>query len=589
MTATAGFLRDPAAPAPIEDYALIGDGASAALVSRAGSVDWLCRPRFDSPATFAALLGTPAQGRWRIAPRAAEPRVQRAYRGDSLVLETRFILPEGEVALTDFLVAPGSALVRLVEGRRGCVTLGFDCAPRFDYGARRPQVLPCADGLVFVAGDERLLLHGATQPAFSFSLSVGERRAFVLGPEGTALDPEAALERTLAAWAGWVAPLAVPPLAVSGGPYAEAVRRSLVVLKGLIHAPTGAMVAAPTTSLPEAPGGPRNWDYRFCWLRDSALAVASLLHAGATAEAVAWREWLLRTVDDPAGMQIMYGLDGTRDLAESERPDLPGYPVAGFAPARPVRIGNAAHGQRQLDVWGELAETLDLARAAGLADPPGLWNLQRALTEQLAALWEQPDAGIWEVRGGARPFVHSKVMAWVALDRAIRSAERAGLPAPLARWRSLRADIHAWVCTHGYSQARGSFVQSAGSTALDAALLQIPLTGFLPPSDPRVQNTIAAIEAELMHDGLVWRYESADGLPPGEGAFLACSFWLAEARARQGRIREARTLFESLLDLRNDVGLLAEEYDPRAGLALGNFPQAFSHLALLDAARRLGA
>ena len=583
---TAGFLHDPAGPPPSEDYARSGDGASAALVSRAGSVDWLCRPRFDSPATFAALLGTPAQGRWRIAPLAAEPRVARAYRGDSLVLETRFLLPEGEVALTDFLVSRdshASALVRLVEGRRGCVTLGFDCAPRFDYGARHPRTLPCAGGLCFDSGEDRLLLRGATEPAFSFPLAAGERRAFVLGPEGGVPDPEAALERTLADWADWAAPLAVPR-----GPYAEAARRSLVVLKGLIHAPTGAMVAAPTTSLPEAPGGPRNWDYRFCWLRDSALAVASLLRAGATAEAAAWREWLLRTVDDPAGMQIMYGLDGTRDLAESERPDLPGYTVAGFAPARPVRIGNAAHGQRQLDVWGELAETLDLARTAGLADPPGLWNLQRALTEQLAALWEQPDAGIWEVRGGARPFVHSKVMAWVALDRAIRSAERAGLPAPLARWRSLRAEIHAWVCTHGYSEARGSFVQSAGATALDAALLQIPLTGFLPPSDPRVQNTIAAIEAELMHDGLVWRYESADGLPPGEGAFLACSFWLAEARARQGRLREARALFESLLDLRNDVGLLAEEYDPRAGLTLGNFPQAFSHLALLDAARRLG-
>lgn len=566
---TAAFAADPAEPSPIADYALIGDLRSAALVSRSGAVDWLCWPRFDSPACFAALLGTSAQGRWRIAP-AGQADIRRAYRGNSLVLETVFSAPAGAVALTDLMplgADTGPWLIRLVEGRRGCLPLRCDLALRGDYGAG--------------PAPPDLALRG-TRPgegeSFRFQLAPGERRAFLLGPADAPApaDPWAVCAATEAAWEAWAAPLP------RTGPYAPALCRSALTLRALVHAPTGAMVAAPTTSLPEAPGGCRNWDYRFCWLRDSALAVSALLRLGLKGEAIAWRDWLLRTVDDPASLQIMYGLSGERDLAERERPDLPGY-----GGARPVRIGNAAHGQRQLDVWGEIAEALDLARAAGLADPPGLWAWQRGLTERLAALWESPDEGIWEVRGGARHFVHSKVMAWVAIDRALRSAGRAGLEAPLAHWRGLREAIHASVCAHGFSARRNSFVQSYGAEDLDAALLQIPLCGFLPPDDPRVAGTIAAIESELLHDGLVWRYSTADGLPPGEGAFLACSFWLVEARAMQGRAAEARALFERLLALANDVGLLAEEADPKSGLALGNFPQGFSHLALLDAARRL--
>lgn len=566
---TALFAADPAAPPPIADYAVIGDMRSAALVSRAGAVDWLCWPRFDSPACLAALLGTPAQGRWRISP-TGPASVRRAYRGDSLVLETRFSTPAGEVALTDFMPLGTGApwLIRLVEGRRGRLELGFDLVLRGDYGATPAR---------------GIALHGAPESRFAFSLAAGERRAFLLGPQEAVApaapplaDPWALCAATEAAWQAWAAPLP------RTGPLAPALRRSALTLRALVHAPTGAMVAAPTTSLPEAPGGSRNWDYRFCWLRDSALAVSALLRLGLKGEALAWRDWLLRAVDDPATLQIMYGLSGERDLAEQERPDLPGYQGA-----RPVRIGNAAHGQRQLDVWGELAEALDLARTAGLADPPGMWDWQCRLTERLAALWDAPDDGIWEVRGGARHFVHSKVMAWVAVDRALRGAERAGFAAPFARWRALREAIHASVCANGFSARRHSFVQSYGSEDLDAALLQIPLCGFLPAADPRVAGTIAAVESELMRDGLLLRYASADGLPPGEGAFLACSFWLVEARAMQGRTAEARALFERLLGLANDVGLLAEEADPASGLALGNFPQGFSHLALLDAARRL--
>ncbi len=583
-------------PAPIEDYGLIGDCTTAALVSRRGSIDWLCWPRFDSPACFAALLGGAANGSWRLAPAAADAVVQRRYLERSLVLETVFSTAEGEVAVLDFMPigGPGTHVVRLVEGRRGSLEMSMRLWLRFDYGAVIPWVSRLARGVVeAVAGPNRVVLRfpvplageGLSSKA-AFAVSAGQRFAFTLswGASHEALpapiDAEAALAATLRFWRHW------QEQSRTEGPWRALVERSLLTLKALTYAPSGGIVAAPTTSLPEAPGGSRNWDYRYCWLRDAALSLVALMESGHYAEAQAWVDWLQRAVaGTPEQMQIMYGIRGERRLLEWEADWLPGY-----GGARPVRIGNAAHGQMQLDVYGEVAEALWQARLGGLVLSEVSWRVQRAFTNHLASIWREPDSGIWEVRGPRRAFTHSRVMAWVAFDRAIKSAERFHLPAPLAHWQRVRDAIHAEVCARGYNPERGSFTQSYGSEALDAALLLIPLVGFLPARDPRVAGTIAAVARELLVDGLVRRYDpaaAADGLPPGEGAFLPCSFWLADAYAAQGRLDEAEALFTRLCSLGNDLGLFAEEYDPKSGHLLGNFPQAFTHVGLVNTARTL--
>ena len=582
-------------PGPIEQYGLLGDGRSAALVRRSGAIEFLCWPRFDSPACFAALLGGPAQGAWRVAPEDASATADRRYRDDTLLLETRFVAEDGEVVLTDAmpLGVPHASVVRRVEGRRGTVAMRMAMAPRFGYGAAVPVLTVLADGGIRAeAGGDGAVLRASVPLAISaatvsarFVVRAGDAVAFVLShaPGGVTpepLDAAAALAATARRWRDWAARCRYR------GPHGAAVRRSLLTLKALVHCPTGGIVAAPTTSLPEALGGTRNWDYRFCWLRDSSLTVLALLRAGYAEEARAWREWLRGALAGrPAEMRIMYGLGGERDLTETVADWLPGYQGA-----RPVRLGNAAHEQLQLDVFGELAEALHAVRASGGEDPAAGWDIERGLIEHLETVWRHPDEGIWEVRGGRRRFTFSAVMAWVALDRAIRSAEEFALTAPLERWRALRAQIHAEVCRCGFDAGKASFVQSFGGTALDASLLLLPAVGFLPADDARVCGTVAAIERDLLVDGLVRRYDSAagtDGLPPGEGAFLACSFWLADADAMQGRRAEANALFERLLALRNDLGLLAEEYDPVAQRMLGNFPQAFSHLALVGTAFRL--
>ena len=589
----AGRLTQP----DIADYALLGDCRSAALVSRAGSIDWLCWPRFDSPACLAALLGTGEHGSWRIAPVAPALHLSRAYRPGTLILETSIETAEGSVAVIDFLAAGTDAptLVRIVEGRSGQVSLHMHLRLGFDYGATIPWVtgLPDHAGLLALAGPDRVVLRSGLRPhvdgpvaTANFRVGPGERVAFVLshGPSHLKLpdgvDPVAELARTQAFWTHW------HPQAAEDDQREQAVSQSLRVLKAMTYAPTGGIVAAPTTSLPELPGGQRNWDYRFCWLRDSALTIRALLRAGHTQEASAWRDWLLRAVAGSAAqVHTIYGLAGERRLAEWEADWLPGYQGA-----HPVRIGNGAAGQLQIDVFGELMDTLHLAARAGLPPDGDIWQLQVALLAQLETVWAEPDEGIWEVRGGRQHFTYSKVMAWVAFDRAIASAEAFGLPGPLPRWRAIRGQIHETVLRDGFNARRGSFVQSFGGQALDASLLQLPLVGFLPVDDPRIAGTVAAIERELTEDGLVLRYhteETGDGLPPGEGVFLACSFWLVEVMALQGRRDQAGALFERLLAIRNDVGLLAEEYDPRTGKLLGNFPQAFSHLALTDAAWRL--
>jgi GH15 family glucan-1,4-alpha-glucosidase len=579
--------------APIESYALIGDCESAALVGQNGSIDWLCWPRFDSSACFAALLGTPDHGRWRIAPVTGEPRVSRRYREGTLILETDFEMDEGAATLVDFMPVGGAAsdLVRIVIGRRGKIDMRSELTLRFDYGAAVPWVARSEDGRVrAIAGPDMVVLQSSVpvrgeglSTVASFTLAAGDTARFALSytashlPERKPIDTACALADTEKFWRTWSSRCTYE------GPYEDAVRRSLITLKALTYAPTGGLVAAPTTSLPEALGGTRNWDYRFCWLRDATLTLLALMDAGYNDEARAWREWLLRAVaGNPKHLQIMYGVAGERRLPEMELPWLPGY-----ADSRPVRVGNAAAMQVQLDVYGELMDALHQARHAGLTGSEHGWALQKTLVEHLASICGEPDEGIWEVRGGRRHFTHSKVMAWVALDRTVRTAEEFGLPGPLDRWRALRADVHREVCERGFNASMGSFVQSYDSTALDASLLLIPLMGFLPPSDPRVRGTVHAIERDLTVNGFVLRYDTlrtADGLPPGEGAFLACSFWLAENLALQSRHDDARALFERLLSVRNDVGLLAEEYDPIGQRQLGNFPQAFSHLALVGTA-----
>ncbi len=604
----AGGMTAPDTPLPIEDYGLIGDCATAALVGRTGSIDWLCWPRFDSAACFAALLGDSRNGRWKIAPANAEVRVTRSYRGPTLVLETVFETPEGSVALIDFMPrvsgqAKGTAgdgnssIVRIVEGRSGRVPMQMHAAIRFDYGSSVPWVtaLPRGEtGLVAIAGPEMVVLrtpvrlHGQRLTTVAeFTVEEGQRVPFVLthGPSHLAppapIDASHALETTEAYWREWAGRCKYD------GPYADAVLRSLLTLKALTYAPTGGIAAAATTSLPEQLGGARNWDYRFCWLRDATITLLALMHGGYYGEAADWRDWLHRAIaGSPQQVQIMYGLSGERRLDEWEVPWL-----AGYQGAKPVRIGNAASSQLQLDVYGEVMDALHQARAGGLGAFQGGWEMQRKLMEHLETIWRHPDEGIWETRGGARNFTLSKIMCWVAFDRAVRDAEQYKMRAPLERWKAVRDEIHATVCREGYSEAKQSFVQSFGSEELDASLLLVSHVGFLPPDDPRVLGTIAAVKRELMVDGFVLRYRTetgSDGLPPGEGAFLACSFWMADCLTLLGQHDEAREMFERLLGLRNDLGLLAEEYDPRAGRQVGNFPQAFSHTSLIGTARTIG-
>ena len=581
---------------PIEDYALIGDCKSAALVGRDGSIDWLCWPRFDSPACFAALLGRSEHGRWLIQPATGGIAKQRRYRASTFVLETDFETAEGAVTLIDFM-SVGSQhqnLVRMIIGRSGRVAMRSELIIRLGYGDVVPWINRMADGtLRAIAGPDQLVLRTLAavrgedlKTVSEFTVSAGERVPFVLSyaPSHlslpTAIDVHAALARTEAFWTKWA------ERCQYDGPWAEAVVRSHLVLKALTYAPTGGIVAAPTTSLPEWPGGTRNWDYRFCWLRDATYSLLSLMNAGYFDEAKAWRDWLLRAVAGaPTRIQIMYGLAGERDLAERELTFLPGYEKS-----LPVRIGNAAHSQLQLDVYGEVMDTFYQAKRNGLGDSEASWGLQRALVSHLETIWQEPDEGIWEVRGARQHFTHSKVMAWVALDRAIRSAEEFRLEAPLGRWRALREQIHEEVCRRGYNTELGSFTQCYDGKNLDASLLLIPLVGFLPAVDSRIRGTVEAIEQRLLTDGFVLRYDSRvteDGLPPHEGAFLACSFWLADNLVLLGRHDEAHKLFERLLAVRNDVGLLAEEYDPHSRRHLGNFPHVFSHLALADTARNL--
>ncbi len=582
-------------PLLIEDYALIGDGHTAALVGRDGSIDWLCLPRFDSGACFAALLGSPANGRWVIAPRDSVSNTSRRYRNGTLILETDFETESGTVRVIDCMPLSNQRwdVLRIVEGLSGRVRMHTELVIRFDYGSIVPWVHR-ADGALFAtAGPDTLELHTPVQTrgehmtsTADFEIGAGERVPFVLNyrpshtPEQEPIDADETLMRTQSRWLEWSERCSYQ------GRWREPVLRSLLTLKALIYEPTGGIVAAPTTSLPEHPGGVRNWDYRYCWLRDATFTLNALLLAGYTEEARAWQEWLLRAVaGSPADMQILYSVTGERRLEEIELAWLPGY-----GNAAPVRIGNAAATQFQLDVYGEVMDTLHLARAAGQTPQPHAWRIQCALLAFLETHWREPDEGIWEVRGPRRHFTHSKVMAWVAFDRGVKAVERYGLDGPVEAWRRSRDEVHAQVCEAGFDAKRNSFVQHYGSAELDASLLLIPLVGFLPPDDARVRGTIEAIERELLIDGLVLRYAPAagiDSLPPGEGVFLPCSFWLADCLAVTGRHAEAEALFERLLALCNDVGLLSEEFDPRSGHMLGNFPQALSHMALVNTARLL--
>ena len=582
----------------IEDYGLIGDLQTAALVSRHGCIDWLCFPRFDSGACFAALLGDEENGRWSLQPASGITSTERRYRGDTLVLETELACDEGVVRLIDFMPPRGEApdVVRIVEGVEGTVPMKMRLSIRFDYGSIVPWVRRRDEGVHAVAGPDALFLATPVDlvgrnlhTEADFDVAPGDRVPFVLTwypsnrPSPERVDAEQALVDTESFWREWVTDC------VHVGRFREPLVRSLVTLKALTYAPTGGIVAAATTSLPEALGGVRNWDYRYCWLRDATLTLLALVRAGYEDEARAWRDWLLRAIAGrPGEVQIMYGIAGERRLTELELEWLDGYEGS-----RPVRIGNAASGQLQLDVYGEVADALYHARQAGIGASPDAWALNKKLLEWLEDGWRQPDEGIWEVRGPRRHFVHSKVMAWVAFDRAVRSVEEYEREGPVDRWRQLRDEIHDDVCREGFSEKLGAFTQSYGMDRLDASLLMIPLVGFLPADDERVVGTVAAIERELVEGGLVARYRAdeentgVDGLPPGEATFLPCSFWLAQVYVMQGRMDEAETLFERLLGLRNDLGLLSEEYDVEAGRLVGNFPQAFTHLTLVDAALTL--
>ncbi len=575
----------------IEDYGLVGDCKTAALVGRNGSVDWLCWPRFDGAACFAALLGSAKHGRWSIVPADGSCSTSRSYRGDTMVLETLFETADGAFAIIDFMPVdqPHSSLIRIVEGRRGRVPVRMNLTLRFDYGSSIPWVtrLPESDGIVAIAGPSLAVLRTPValrgedlSTSADFSVDVGERVPFVLTygeshrPPPLPVDVDAALQQTEKFWRDWAARCSYK------GQWRAAVLRSLLTLKAQTFAETGGIIAAPTTSLPEQLGGQRNWDYRFCWLRDATLTLVALMGAGYYDEAKAWRDWLRRAVaGTPSDVQIMYGVAGERRLFEREIPWLPGYQGAA-----PVRVGNAASEQLQLDVFGEIMDALHVAREIGFAHLSTDWSLQCCALEHLTAIWRQPDDGIWEMRGGRRHFTHSKIMAWVAFDRSIRDAEKYGFDAPLVHWRAERDEIRRVVCEQGYDRKRGTFTQSFGSPELDASLLLISDVGFLPIDDPRVAGTIAAVERELCVDGFVLRYRTesgADGLPSGEGVFLPCSFWLIDVYEKQGRNAEAHAMLDRLLALRNDLGLLSEEYDVIAARQVGNFPQAFSHLSLV--------
>jgi GH15 family glucan-1,4-alpha-glucosidase len=579
----------------IEDYALIGDLQTGALVSRYGAVDWLCFPRFDSGALFAALLGTSANGHWTIQPQGEFRPLSRRYRDDTLVLESELETDTGVVRLIDFMPPreTNPDLVRIVEGVRGRVDMRMELVLRFDYGSIVPWVRTLDGTLVAIAGPDAVLLRTPVEHEgrdlrtyAEFSVAEGDRVPFVLRwfpsdqvpPEP--IEPEKALEDTVAFWEEWAA------ICKFEGRWHDAVHRSLLTLKALTFAPTGGIVAAPTTSLPEWIGGVRNWDYRFCWLRDATLTLLALIRGGYVDEAGAWRDWLLRAIaGSPDDLQIMYGVAGERRLTEIELEWLDGYEGS-----RPVRIGNGASGQRQLDVYGEVVDALYQARRQGLPPSDDAWRLTCRLIDWLESGWQEPDEGIWEVRGPRRHFTHSKVMAWVAFDRAIKMVERIGRDGPVDRWKSIRREIRREVLEKGYDADRGTFVQFYGSDRLDASCLLIPLVGFLPATDERVVGTVRAIEEDLVRGGFVERYRAdeenadVDGLPPGEGVFLPCSFWLAAVLHQQGRCDEAVALYDRLLGLRNDVGLISEEYDPERGRLVGNFPQAFTHIGIVETA-----
>ena len=586
------------APAKIEDYAFLSDTQTGALISRDGCVDWLCLPRFDSPACFASLLGTRENGRWLFYPEEEIQNIQRRYRGDTLILETDIETANGAVRLIDFMPPRGENpdIIRIVEGLRGEVRMQMELIIRFDYGQLIPWVRRRDDALEAIAGPDGLVLRTPIETrgrdlttVAEFPVKKGERIPFVLtwfpshADPPKVVNPEHALRGTEGFWNDWSSRFK------RTGNWDDAVVRSLITLKGLTYAPTGGIVAAATTSLPEEIGGVRNWDYRFCWLRDATYKLYAAMQSGYREEAEAWREWLLRAIAGRASqMQIMYGVGGERRLEEYEIPWLSGYENS-----KPVRIGNAASNQFQLDVYGEVLGAMHYAHQAGIKNRETDWRLQVALVEFLESKWDQPDEGIWEVRGGRKHFTHSKMMAWMAFDRAVKLVEECGCSADqhVERWKKIRDQIHAEVCEHGYNTGKKAFTQVYGSDALDASLLMMPLTGFLPATDERVRGTIEAIERELMQDGLVLRYrpeeEGVDGLPGREGVFLPCSFWMADCLHLVGRKKEARELFERLLALRNDLGLLSEEYDPVDKRQLGNFPQAFSHVALVNTARIL--
>jgi GH15 family glucan-1,4-alpha-glucosidase len=583
---------------PIEDYGIIGNAITAALVSRGGSIDWLCLPRFDSESVFAALLGEPKHGRWLLAPEAPDARASRSYRRDTGILETRFETAEGCATVIDFMPFTGREdqidLIRLVRGDSGCVRMHTDIVLRFNYGRSIPWVRSHLGGPSGVAGPNAVQfitpvpLHGTADLTTQgeFTVAAGETVPFTMSwypshHKGYRYrDPQEHLLETENEWGNWASHCSL------SGPWRDAIVRSLITLKMLTYQPTGGIVAAATTSLPELPGGVRNWDYRFCWIRDATLTLYALLSSGYRAEARAWREWLLRAMaGHPSEMQIMYGIAGERRLTEYEIPWLPGY-----ADSRPVRIGNAAHEQLQLDVYGELMDALHACHRYGLEISPVAWNLQKKLLEYLEKIWDRPDRGMWEVRGEPRQFTFSKIMCWVAFDRAIKSIEQYGLEGPCEHWQEIRNQICRQILDHAYDPDRNTFVQYYGGRDLDAALLLIPQLGFLPARDPRVRGTIEAIERELVCDGFVSRYPTRpgiDGLPAGEGMFLACSFWLANSLSLIGRRDDAVALFERLLAVRNDLGLLSEEYDPRSGRLLGNFPQAFSHIEIINTAAHL--
>jgi GH15 family glucan-1,4-alpha-glucosidase len=576
----------------IEDYALIGDCHTAALIARDGSIDWLCFPRFDSGACFAALLGNEEHGRWLIAPSGEVKKIRRSYRKGTLILETEYETAEGSVTVID-CIPPRSRepdLVRLVIGQSGQVRMRMQLVIRFDYGSIVPWVRRTERGILAVGGPDTVILQTPVKlcgknlrTEAEFTVSEGQRVPFVLvwhpshETPPAVVDAEETLTHTKEWWIKW------SDRCPYQGPWREAVLRSLITLKALTYAPTGGMVAAPTTFLPEKLGGARNWDYRYCWVRDATFTLSALMLGGYIEEACAWREWLLRAVaGKPSRLNLMYGVAGERRLTELELGWLPG-----FQSSQPVRIGNAAFQQYQLDVYGELMDALHLARRGGLAPDENAWRMERALTEFLESAWKEPDNGIWEMRGPQRHFTHSKVMAWVAFDRMVKAVERFGLSGPVEHWKSVRQAIHDEVCHRGFNSEQNTFVQYYGSDRIDASLLMIPLVGFLPARDSRVKGTVAAIERNLLIDGLVMRYRThphIDGLPPGEGVFIPCTFWLVDNLALLGRKKDALQLFQRLLDLRNDVGLLTEEIDPRNTRLLGNFPQAVSHISLENTA-----